>query len=169
MMLGGGITRLFTRRNKQFTPRRAFKGMWGGKEIKSGNRIAFSNKRSRVFIYPNVRRLRFYSESLGRVFKMRATTFVSRWIDYAGGLDNYLTTTHPSKLAPKPSNKIKGEWPVLKLRAKVLAAKEAGVQERLVQTKANERAATTEYLRASGRSPAALKFEEEVARMNNKI
>ena len=48
---------------------------------------------------PNVQHKRLWSYTLGRMVGMNVTTSALRWIDKAGGLDNYLLNTKPAKLA----------------------------------------------------------------------
>jgi len=47
---------------------------------------------------PNVQRKRLWSDTLNRMVQFNVTASALRWIDKAGGLDNYLLKTSPKKL-----------------------------------------------------------------------
>lgn len=48
-----------------------------------------------------------WSDILGRPLRIRATTYVLRWIDKVGGLDNYLLQTPDAKLDSEFGSKMK--------------------------------------------------------------
>lgn len=79
-------------------PKRAGRGLYGGKVIQSGNNVSFSINRNRRTWKPNVHRQSLFSELLGCKLSMRVTTNVLRTIDKVGGLDNYLLRTSDKKL-----------------------------------------------------------------------
>ena len=49
--------------------------------------------------HPNVQKKTYYSDILGVHLKLRMTTAAMRWIDKAGGFDNYIYHTPEKKLA----------------------------------------------------------------------
>eukprot|EP01116_Phalansterium_solitarium_P024211 TRINITY_DN8806_c0_g1_i2.p2 TRINITY_DN8806_c0_g1~~TRINITY_DN8806_c0_g1_i2.p2 ORF type:complete len:253 (-),score=85.41 TRINITY_DN8806_c0_g1_i2:1701-2459(-) len=93
--------------------KRAQRGLYGGKTILSGNHVSFSNKKTRRTWLPNVQSKKLYSELLEKPVPLRLTTYVLRWVDKVGGLDNYLLATPERKLQSKLGSELKAE-----LRAK---------------------------------------------------
>ena len=69
---------------------RSRRGLYDGKDIRSGNNVSFSNKRTKRKFKPNVFRKRLYSEILDEMIQFHVTTSALRTIDKYGGLDNYL-------------------------------------------------------------------------------
>ncbi len=72
---------------------RSRRGLYDGKDIRSGNRISFSNKKTKRKFKPNVFKKRLYSEILDEMIQFHLTTSALRTVDKVGGLDNYLLTT----------------------------------------------------------------------------
>jgi|NOAtaT_6_FD_contig_31_997653_length_621_multi_5_in_0_out_0_1 large subunit ribosomal protein L28 len=72
---------------------RSRRGLYDGKDIRTGNHISFSGKKTRRKFKPNVVIKRVYSETLDKMLRFHMTTATLRSIDKAGGLDNYLLTT----------------------------------------------------------------------------
>lgn len=72
---------------------RSRRGLYDGKDIRTGNYISFSGRKTRRKFKPNVILKRVYSETLDKMLKFHMTTATLRSIDKAGGLDNYLLTT----------------------------------------------------------------------------
>lgn len=72
---------------------RSRRGLYDGKDIRSGNRISFSHKKTRRKFKPNVFLKRVYSEVLDEMVRFHLTASTLRSIDKAGGLDNYLLTS----------------------------------------------------------------------------
>merc|ERR1712091_296376 len=69
---------------------RAKRGLYHGKQVRSGNHVSFSNKKTKRVWKPNVQPARLFSFELEKMFKLRVTTHALRCIDKAGGLDNYI-------------------------------------------------------------------------------
>lgn len=90
-------------------PKRAQRGLFGGKEIQFGNQISFSNKKHRRTWKPNVQTKTYYSDILQRQLKLHVTTYVMRWIDKVGGFDNYILHTKEKKLASELGMQLKSE------------------------------------------------------------
>jgi len=77
----------------RFRSNRSRRGLYGGKDIRTGNNVSFSNRRTRRKFKPNVFKKRVYSETLDEMIQFHLTTSTLRSIDKAGGLDNYLQKT----------------------------------------------------------------------------
>mmetsp|Transcript_18616 Transcript_18616/g.33711 ORF Transcript_18616/g.33711 Transcript_18616/m.33711 type:complete len:192 (-) Transcript_18616:42-617(-) len=69
---------------------RSRRGLYDGKDIRSGNNVSFSMKTTKRKFKPNVFKKRVYSEILNEMIQFHLTTSTLRSIDKAGGLDNYL-------------------------------------------------------------------------------
>jgi large subunit ribosomal protein L28 len=68
------------------------------KDIRSGNNVPFSLKKTKRKFKPNVFKKRLYSEILDEMIQFHATTSAIRSIDKMGGLDNYLLTSGEDKV-----------------------------------------------------------------------
>eukprot|EP01082_Thalassiosira_pseudonana_P000260 g150.t1 g150 contig1:362585-363337(-) len=69
---------------------RSLRGLYDGKDVRFGNNVPFSLKKTRRRWNPNVQLKRVYSEILGEMIPFHITTSALRSIDKMGGLDNYL-------------------------------------------------------------------------------
>lgn len=69
---------------------RSRRGLYDGKDVRSGNNLSFSMKSTKRQFKPNVHLKRVYSEVLDEMVRFHLTTSTLRSIDKAGGLDNYL-------------------------------------------------------------------------------
>lgn len=69
---------------------RSRRGLYDGKDIRSGNNVSFSMRHTKRTFKPNVFVKRVYSQILDDMIKFHLTTSALRSIDKAGGLDNYL-------------------------------------------------------------------------------
>jgi large subunit ribosomal protein L28 len=69
---------------------RSRRGLYDGKDIRSGNNVSFSMKCTKRKFKPNVFIKRVYSEILDDMVQFHLTAAALRSIDKAGGLDNYL-------------------------------------------------------------------------------
>lgn len=83
----GGISGVGQSRSRSNRSRR---GLYDGKDIRSGNNLSFSMKANKRKFKPNVFLKRVYSETLDEMIRFHLTTSALRSIDKAGGLDNYL-------------------------------------------------------------------------------
>lgn len=72
---------------------RSRRGLYDGKDIRTGNNVSFSMKSTKRKFKPNVFTKRVYSEVLDEMVRFHITTSALRSIDKAGGLDNYLLTS----------------------------------------------------------------------------
>jgi len=69
---------------------RSRRGLYDGVDIRFGNRVSFSEKKTRRKFKPNVFKKRLYSEILDEMIRFHVTAKALRTIDKYGGLDNYL-------------------------------------------------------------------------------
>lgn len=69
---------------------RSRRGLYDGKDIRTGNNVSFSMRATKRTFKPNVFIKRVYSDILGDMIRFHLTTSTLRSIDKAGGLDNYL-------------------------------------------------------------------------------
>merc|ERR1711865_1174116 len=69
---------------------RAKRGLYEGKEVRFGNNVSFSKRRTRRRWNPNVQTKRLWSDTREKLVEFRVTTHALRCIKKAGGLDEYL-------------------------------------------------------------------------------
>ena len=88
-------TRITDQQHQQvrYRSNRSRRGLYNGKDIRSGNNVSFSMKTTKRTFKPNVFKKRVYSETLDEMVRFHLTTSALRSIDKAGGLDNYLLTS----------------------------------------------------------------------------
>ena len=79
--------------------KRAQRGLYAGCTRLTGNHVSDSKRHVRRTWLPNVHAKTLWSDTLNRGLRINVTTTALRWIDRAGGLDNYLLHTQPHKLA----------------------------------------------------------------------
>jgi large subunit ribosomal protein L28 len=77
----------------RYRSNRSRRGLYDGKDIRSGNNVSFSMRTTKRTFKPNVFLKRVYSETLDEMIRFHLTTSALRSIDKAGGLDNYLLTS----------------------------------------------------------------------------
>lgn len=75
---------------RRFRSNRSKRGLYDGKDIRTGNNLSFSMKATKRKFKPNVFIKRVYSETLDEMIQFHLTTSALRTIDKMGGLDNYL-------------------------------------------------------------------------------
>lgn len=83
---------------RAFASNRSKRGIYAGKDIRFGNNISFSHRKTRRTFKPNAQRKRLWSEALGCWLRFNITTHALRCIDRAGGIDAYLLATPDAKL-----------------------------------------------------------------------
>ena len=66
------------------------RGLYGGKEVRFGNNVSFSQRKTRRRWNPNVQKKKIFSEVLGRTIRIPVTTSVLRTIEKYEGFDNYI-------------------------------------------------------------------------------
>ena len=77
----------------RYRSNRSYRGLYDGKDIRSGNNVSFSMRHTKRKFKPNVFLKRVYSEILDEMIRFHLTAATLRSIDKAGGLDNYLLTS----------------------------------------------------------------------------
>jgi large subunit ribosomal protein L28 len=77
----------------RYRSNRSRRGLYDGKDIRTGNNVSFSMRATKRTFKPNVFKKRVYSEVLDEMIRFHLTTSTLRSIDKAGGLDNYLLTS----------------------------------------------------------------------------
>jgi len=95
---------------RSISSNRSKRGMYDGRDIRSGNKISFSNKKTRRKFRPNVLKKRLYSEIMGTfVGPFHVTAGTLRTIDAYGGVDNYvMKSNHIKPPATKKSLRNEG-------------------------------------------------------------
>ena len=69
---------------------RSRRGLYDGKDIRAGNNVSHSERKTKRTFKPNVFIKRVYSEILDEMVRFHLTTSALRTIDKYGGLDLYL-------------------------------------------------------------------------------
>jgi large subunit ribosomal protein L28 len=75
---------------KRFRSNRSLRGLYDGKDVRSGNNVSFSMKSTKRTFKPNVFKKRLYSAVLNEMILFHVTAKTLRSIDKMGGLDSYL-------------------------------------------------------------------------------
>ncbi|GAB0492106.1 hypothetical protein MMPV_003365 [Pyropia vietnamensis] len=70
--------------------KRGARGLFGGKQTRTGNKVSHAENKSRRTWKPNVLEKRLYSETLDRTVRWKVTAAAWRTIKKKGGLDGYL-------------------------------------------------------------------------------
>jgi len=69
-----------------------------GVRAQSGQNVSHSNRKTKRRFRPNLQKVRFPSEALGRQVELRVTTRALRSVQRAGGLDAFLVKADAAKL-----------------------------------------------------------------------
>lgn len=85
----GGISP-FGEQQVRWRSNRSRRGLYDGKDVRTGNNLSFSMRATKRKFKPNVFHKRVYSDILGDMIRFHLTASTLRSIDKAGGLDNYL-------------------------------------------------------------------------------
>lgn len=80
----------FSKHQVRWRSNRSRRGLYDGKDIRTGNNVSFSMRATKRKFKPNVFTKRVYSEILDDMIRFHLTASTLRSIDKAGGLDNYL-------------------------------------------------------------------------------
>eukprot|EP00039_Didymoeca_costata_P015017 m.248847 g.248847 ORF g.248847 m.248847 type:complete len:164 (+) comp16137_c2_seq3:87-578(+) len=95
------ITTTFLRGSTSVRPTHADKGIYGGRKVGYGKKVAENKKTPKRFTRqykPNIVKKKLYSELLGERFELNVTPHALRCIDKAGGFDNYILGSKDDKL-----------------------------------------------------------------------
>lgn len=92
---GGAFDNLFHNgtQSRWISSGRSRRGLYNGKDIRTGNNVSFSQRKTKRKFRPNVFKKRVYSEILDEMVRFHLTASTLRSIDKAGGLDNYIMTS----------------------------------------------------------------------------
>jgi len=82
-------------------------GLFHCKKAMFGNRISFSEKKSRRVWYPNIQIKSLWSDLLGLNIRMHISTKALKTVDKKGGLDNYLLFTRNKYIDSDAGKKLK--------------------------------------------------------------
>ena len=77
-----------------------------GKMPLKGHKVSHANNKTKRRFLPNLQKISFMSEKLGRSVKLKVAASTIRTVEKKGGLDEYLLKTSNSKL-PYEAKKIK--------------------------------------------------------------
>ena len=72
-----------------------------GKRPLSGHNVSHANNKTKRRFLPNLRRVSFYSDSLGRSVQLRVSTSGIRTVERKGGIDAFLLGANDSLLDDK--------------------------------------------------------------------
>mmetsp|Transcript_10252 Transcript_10252/g.15271 ORF Transcript_10252/g.15271 Transcript_10252/m.15271 type:complete len:167 (-) Transcript_10252:322-822(-) len=91
---GGAFDNIYFGNQSRFiSSGRSRRGLYNGKDIRTGNNVSFSQRKTKRKFRPNVFKKRVYSEVLDEMVRFHLTASTLRSIDKAGGLDNYIMTS----------------------------------------------------------------------------
>ena len=77
-----------------------------GKKYLSGNNVSHAKNRTKRRFFPNLQRVSFISEILGRTIQLKVASSTIRTVEKKGGLDEFLINTSNTKL-PSRAKKLK--------------------------------------------------------------
>jgi len=77
-----------------------------GKTSLYGNNVSHAKNKTKRRFFPNLQKISFTSEKLGRSIQLKVAASTIRVVEKKGGLDEYLLNTSNTKLPPK-AKKIK--------------------------------------------------------------
>ena len=77
-----------------------------GKTSLYGNNVSHAKNKTKRRFYPNLQKISFTSEKLGRSIQLKVAASTIRVVEKKGGLDEYLLKTSNSKL-PTEAKKLK--------------------------------------------------------------
>ena len=77
-----------------------------GKTFLTGNNVSHANNKTKRRFLPNIQKISFTSEKLGRSIQLKVVASTIRTVEKKGGLDEYLLNTSNNKL-PTEARKLK--------------------------------------------------------------
>lgn len=72
-----------------------------GKGVLSGNNVSHANNKTKRRFLPNLQKISFLSETLGKTVQLRVCTNAIRTVEFHGGLDAFLRRCSSEKLSPR--------------------------------------------------------------------
>ncbi|KAJ8600284.1 hypothetical protein CTAYLR_000669 [Chrysophaeum taylorii] len=82
----------------RFASNRAGRGLYHGRDVRFGNNVSHSQRKTRRKWRPNVQLKRLWSRTLGCWLRFNMTTHALKCIERKGGIDEYLLDTKESKI-----------------------------------------------------------------------
>ena len=70
-----------------------------GKRYLKGNNVSHAKNRTRRRFHPNLQKISFISEKLGRSFQLKVASSTIRTVEKKGGLDEFLLNTSNTELS----------------------------------------------------------------------
>lgn len=70
-----------------------------GVGVQYGNKVSHSQRKTRRRFEPNMRVVRFLSESIGQEFKLRINAHCMRSVEKAGGIDEFMIKARDESLS----------------------------------------------------------------------
>ena len=72
-----------------------------GKGVMAGNNVSHAHNKTRRRFLPNLQATSLYSETLGKMIRLKLSTRAIRSIEHKGGLDVYLLAARNERLLPE--------------------------------------------------------------------
>ena len=72
-----------------------------GKTFQSGNNVSHARNRTKRRFLPNLHKISFVSEKLGRSIRLKVAASAIRTVEKKGGLDEYLLSASNTELPPE--------------------------------------------------------------------
>ena len=71
-----------------------------GKRVITGNNVSHAHNKPRRRFEPNLQETSLWSDSLGKMVRMKVSTSAMRTVEHKGGLDAFLLDARDADLAP---------------------------------------------------------------------
>ena len=71
-----------------------------GKRVIPGNNVSHAHNKTRRRFEPNLQETSLWSDSLGKMVRMKVSTSAMRTVEHKGGLDAFLLDARDADLAP---------------------------------------------------------------------
>ena len=71
-----------------------------GKRVVTGNNVSHAHNKTRRRFVPNLQETSLWSDSLGKMVRMKVSTSAMRTVEHKGGLDAFLLDARDADLAP---------------------------------------------------------------------
>lgn len=99
---------------RQYWYKQANHGLYGGVKIQFGNNVSERTEiKTRRKWLPNIKHKQIYSQTLGRMLRLKVSTRVLRTIDKVGGLDQYVLGDKPGRVRELGEEGWKLRWAMI--------------------------------------------------------
>jgi len=71
-----------------------------GKRVMTGNNVSHAHNKTRRRFLPNIQETGLWSETLGKLVRVKVATSTIRTIEHKGGLDRFLLDSRAATLTP---------------------------------------------------------------------